>query len=203
MAIDLHISLDGSGDLTARIHRQLLDAILDGRLRPGERLPPTREFARRLNVSRNTVAVAYERLTAEGLLVARVGSGTFVGRAPVGRTRNGPEGDAVRPRPLWDAPEAPATVAAEATASAVEPLASAAEPATFAAATRASAAEPAALAAAPAAAAAERPAFSAEPAAAAPAVYDFRVGTPDAELFPLAVWRRLLAGVWRASAIRT
>ncbi|WP_235834187.1 MocR-like pyridoxine biosynthesis transcription factor PdxR [Actinomadura logoneensis] len=129
------------------MHRQLLDAILDGRLRPGERLPATREFARRLDVSRNTVAVAYERLTAEGLLVARVGSGTFVGHAPVGRARTAPEGDAVRPRPLWDHPP--------------------------------------------------------ETAPPVPAVHDFRVGTPDAELFPLAVWRRLLAGEWRASAVRT
>ncbi|MEV5571792.1 PLP-dependent aminotransferase family protein [Spirillospora sp. NPDC052269] len=92
------------------MHRRILDAILDGRLRPGERLPPTRELARRLDVSRNTVSVAYERLTAEGLLVARVGSGTYVGRAPIARPRDVPEGDAARPRPLWDAlahPSAP------------------------------------------------------------------------------------------------
>ncbi|MEU4749760.1 GntR family transcriptional regulator, partial [Micromonospora tulbaghiae] len=71
--MDVHVSLAGPGDRATRIHRQLLEAILDGRLRPGERLPPTRELARRLDVSRNTVAVAYERLTAEGLLTARVG----------------------------------------------------------------------------------------------------------------------------------
>jgi GntR family transcriptional regulator/MocR family aminotransferase len=33
-----------------------------------------------LEVARNTVAAAYERLTAEGFLTARVGAGTFVGR---------------------------------------------------------------------------------------------------------------------------
>ncbi|RQX25416.1 GntR family transcriptional regulator, partial [Micromonospora chalcea] len=88
--MDVHVSLAGPGDRATRIHRQLLEAILDGRLRPGERLPPSRELARRLDVSRNTVAVAYERLTAEGLLTARVGAGTFVAGEPVARARPRP-----------------------------------------------------------------------------------------------------------------
>ncbi|GAA4602018.1 PLP-dependent aminotransferase family protein [Actinoallomurus liliacearum] len=103
--MDLHIALDGPGDLAARIYRQLLEAILDGRLRPGERLPPSRELARGLEVSRNTVCVAYERLTAEGFLVARVGAGTYVGDAQRARLRRraAPTGGTVRPRPPWDA----------------------------------------------------------------------------------------------------
>jgi GntR family transcriptional regulator / MocR family aminotransferase len=101
--VELHVSLEGRGDLTARIYRQLLDAILDGRLRSGERLPPSRELARRLDVARNTVAVAYERLLAEGFLVARVGDGTYVSdAAPVAsRSRRAPSGRDVRPRPIW------------------------------------------------------------------------------------------------------
>ena len=39
---------------------------------------PSREFARRLGVARNTVISALEQLTAEGYLEARVGAGTFV-----------------------------------------------------------------------------------------------------------------------------
>src|SRR6266545_4695023 len=58
--VDVQVSLAGRGDLAARIYRQLLDAILDGRLRAGERLPPTRDLARQLEVSRNTVATAYD-----------------------------------------------------------------------------------------------------------------------------------------------
>jgi GntR family transcriptional regulator/MocR family aminotransferase len=108
--VDPHVSLAGPGDRATRIYRQLLDAILDGRLRPGERLPPTREFARRLGVARNTVSVAYERLTAEGFLVARVGSGTYVAATPVtgARPRGAPEGG-VRPRARWSSlpPEEP------------------------------------------------------------------------------------------------
>src|SRR5215207_5342787 len=105
--MDFHVSLTGRGDLSARIYRQLLDAVLDGRLRPGERLAPTRELARRLDVSRNTVAVAYERLTAEGVLVGRVGAGTFVCAEPLARTRarNAPAGGGVRPRRLWRSPD--------------------------------------------------------------------------------------------------
>jgi GntR family transcriptional regulator/MocR family aminotransferase len=71
--MDVHITLGQRGDLSVQIYRQLLSAILDGRLRPGERLPPTRELAQRLGVSRNTVAVAYEQLTADDVLVGRVG----------------------------------------------------------------------------------------------------------------------------------
>jgi GntR family transcriptional regulator/MocR family aminotransferase len=106
--MDLHVSLAGPGDLADRIYRQLLDAILDGRLRAGERLPPTREFARRLTVSRNTVTAAYDRLTADGFLVSRVGAGTFVCNEPVNRyrSRTAPRGG-IRPRPLWRAIELP------------------------------------------------------------------------------------------------
>ena len=43
--VDVHITLGGRGDLAAQIYRQLLDAILDGRLRVGERLPASRVLA--------------------------------------------------------------------------------------------------------------------------------------------------------------
>jgi GntR family transcriptional regulator/MocR family aminotransferase len=101
--MDLHVSLAGRGDLTERIYRQLRDAIIDGRLRSGERLPPTRELARRLEVSRNTVTVAYDRLTADGFLVGQVGAGTFVCAEPVNRprTRKAPGGSGIRPRRVW------------------------------------------------------------------------------------------------------
>jgi GntR family transcriptional regulator/MocR family aminotransferase len=100
--VDVQVSLAGRGDLAARIYRQLLDAILDGRLRAGERLPPTRDLARQLEVSRNTVATAYERLTAEGFLVGKVGAGTFVSTEPLTRLheRAAPVGG-VQPRDLW------------------------------------------------------------------------------------------------------
>ncbi|MFG3437627.1 PLP-dependent aminotransferase family protein [Nonomuraea sp. NPDC047897] len=97
--MDVHVTLSGRGDLAAQVYRQLLEAILDGRIRSGERLPPTRELARRLEISRNTVAVAYDRLVADGFLVGRAGAGTFVAAEPV-RDRAAPRG-VVQPRALW------------------------------------------------------------------------------------------------------
>ena len=101
--MDLHVSLVGRRDLSGEIYRQLRRAMLDGRLRPGDALPPTRELARRLGVARTTVTVAYDRLAAEGFLTSRVGAGTFVaehaGRArDVGRQRTP---GVLRGRTVW------------------------------------------------------------------------------------------------------
>ena len=64
------------------LHRQLYLAlqqdILQGRLRPGTRLPPTRDLAKELGVSRNTITKAYELLWDEGYLESKIGSGTRV-----------------------------------------------------------------------------------------------------------------------------
>ncbi len=101
--LDLHISLAGRGDRTDRIYRQVRDAILDGRLRAGERVPPSRELARGLAVSRNTVAAAYDRLVGDGFLQGRAGAGTFVAMpAPAAGSRRAPVG-ALRPSPRWAA----------------------------------------------------------------------------------------------------
>jgi GntR family transcriptional regulator/MocR family aminotransferase len=101
--MDVHVRLDGSRDLSGQIFRQLRSAVLGGRLKPGDALPPTRELARRLDVSRNTVSIAYERLAAEGFVDGRVGAGTYV-RRDVGLTRRArprPAAGWVRPRPVW------------------------------------------------------------------------------------------------------
>jgi len=64
------------------LHRQLYDAIraaiISGRLPAGSRLPSSRALAQETGVSRVTVNVAYDQLTAEGYLETRAGSGTFV-----------------------------------------------------------------------------------------------------------------------------
>jgi GntR family transcriptional regulator / MocR family aminotransferase len=75
----LHLDRSATGDgLTRQIYSQLRAAILDGRLRAGDRLPPSRDLARDLGVARLTVATAYEWLGAEGYVYGRVGAGTFV-----------------------------------------------------------------------------------------------------------------------------
>ena len=85
--MDLVIRLDGTGEKTVGVYRALREAIVDGRLPEGHRLPATRVLAADLGVARNSVATAYERLVAEGYLTARVGAGTFVAsvRAPAAR----------------------------------------------------------------------------------------------------------------------
>ena len=64
------------------ISRQIADQIrsqcVARALKPGERVPSVRELARELAVNQNTVLHVYERLTAEGWLETRQGSGTFV-----------------------------------------------------------------------------------------------------------------------------
>jgi GntR family transcriptional regulator / MocR family aminotransferase len=101
--MEIHISLVDGRNLTAEIYRQLREAILDGRLRAGDRLPPTRELARGLKVSRSTASVAYERLLGEGFVTARVGAGTFVS-SHVSGLRGSPRRivGPLRARPVWD-----------------------------------------------------------------------------------------------------
>ncbi|RDS83863.1 PLP-dependent aminotransferase family protein [Dyella monticola] len=56
-------------------------AIVDGRLRPGQRVPSTRALAKELNISRVPVLSAYEQLFAEGYLETFTGAGTCVASA--------------------------------------------------------------------------------------------------------------------------
>jgi len=64
--------------LFRQVYEALRRATLTGRLAAGVRLPATRALAAELGVSRNTILNAYEQLLAEGYLVGRVGSGTYV-----------------------------------------------------------------------------------------------------------------------------
>ncbi|MGO4597604.1 MocR-like pyridoxine biosynthesis transcription factor PdxR [Terrabacter sp. 2RAF25] len=120
--MDFHVSLTGAGDLTAQIYAQLREAVLDGRLAGGDRVPATRELAASLRVSRGTVTSAYDRLLAEELLESRRGAGTFVAAGCVppagssggsGRRRTRP--GAVTPTVLWRSPSVPSLVPGEAT----------------------------------------------------------------------------------------
>jgi GntR family transcriptional regulator/MocR family aminotransferase len=148
--VDVHIGLHGRRDLCGQVCRQLREAILDGRLLPGQALPSSRELAQRLALARNTVTVAYDRLVAEGLLVSRAGVGTFVsaGPRPHGQRQPTAVGTAspLRPRPLWDRQPGPPEVGG----GEVE--------------------------------------------------FDFRTRVPDAEQFPFATWRALLASQLRPRA---
>jgi GntR family transcriptional regulator/MocR family aminotransferase len=70
------------GSLASQVELKLRVLVETGLVRPGERLPPTRELAERMGVNRGAVLKAIRRLEAEGLVAARVGSGvTVVGGA--------------------------------------------------------------------------------------------------------------------------
>jgi len=101
--VELHVTFEDRHDLSGQIYRQIRSAILDGRLRAGAPLPPSRDLAGRLEVSRNTVNVAYERLAAEGYVSGRVGAGTFITGVlhPVGSAHVGSAATQPAARALW------------------------------------------------------------------------------------------------------
>jgi GntR family transcriptional regulator/MocR family aminotransferase len=102
LAIDLPPR--ASRDLLGALHRQMRSAILDGRLKPGLRLPATRALAEGLGVSRNTALAAYDLLLSEGYLVARRGAGTFVAEGlprPKARAPRPAQGPDRRLAPFW------------------------------------------------------------------------------------------------------
>ena len=77
-SLDLHIDLQAGGGRRAALERAVREAIRDGRLRPGDRIPSTRALAHDLGLARGTVAEAYAQLAAEGYLQSRPGAPTRV-----------------------------------------------------------------------------------------------------------------------------
>ncbi|HEY1274588.1 MAG TPA: PLP-dependent aminotransferase family protein [Thermoleophilaceae bacterium] len=114
--VDLHLPVDRVRGKRRGIERALRDAIREGRLNAGDRLPSTRSLAAELGTARGTVAEAYGQLVAEGWLSARQGAGTVVadvagdppaasaparGREPRFDFRPGTPDVSGFPRPLW------------------------------------------------------------------------------------------------------
>jgi GntR family transcriptional regulator / MocR family aminotransferase len=96
--IDLPLVLDRrvGAPLSVQLGAQLREAMGDGRVRAGERLPSSRALASVLDVSRTVVTAAYEQLYAEGWLEGRHGSGTYV--ADIAVFGASPEVRTARPR---------------------------------------------------------------------------------------------------------
>jgi GntR family transcriptional regulator / MocR family aminotransferase len=68
----------GKQDLWRWLYTELRGAILDGRLKPGARMPSTRSLAMQYSLSRGTVVVAFDQLQAEGYTRTEVSAGTYV-----------------------------------------------------------------------------------------------------------------------------
>jgi GntR family transcriptional regulator / MocR family aminotransferase len=78
--MDLALVLNHQSEtpLHRQVYEELRQAILSGRLLPGQRIPSTRSLSQSLAVSRTTITQGYEQLLSEGYLETRHGSGTFV-----------------------------------------------------------------------------------------------------------------------------
>lgn len=78
-ALTAHWNLDAErGKLSAQLADHIRKSIICGQIKPADKIPPTRQLSQELGVARGTVTTAIEMLVAEGLLDARIGSGTYV-----------------------------------------------------------------------------------------------------------------------------
>jgi len=106
--MEFQVNLIGRKNLSGEIYRQIRNAIGDGRLRPGDCLPASRDLAHSLKVSRTTVTVAYDRLAGEGYLTSRIGAGTYVNNQVVRtqeekiRRGDGSLQGSLQPRAVWN-----------------------------------------------------------------------------------------------------
>jgi GntR family transcriptional regulator / MocR family aminotransferase len=85
------------------LYQELRSAILSGNLRPGSRLPATRDLAAQYGLSRPTIVTAFDLLRAEGYVEGKVGSGTYVSKTLPEELLHAPRADAhpqTRPRKL-------------------------------------------------------------------------------------------------------
>lgn len=73
--------LPAKGPRRLALYRSLRGLIESGQMKPGDKLPTTRDIAKRFGVSRGAAVAAYEMLVADGFAEARVGAGTYVAEA--------------------------------------------------------------------------------------------------------------------------
>jgi GntR family transcriptional regulator/MocR family aminotransferase len=87
-----------------RICRAVREAVAAGALGSGDKLPSARALSGDLRVSRSTVEAAYAELDAEGLVVRKVGAGSYIARAGAAREAR-PKGHGASPRTkeAWEA----------------------------------------------------------------------------------------------------
>src|SRR5580698_7613197 len=76
--LQVRLERGGSEPVYRQLHNLLLQAVLQGLIAPGTKLPSSRLLAQELDVARNTVIAVYEHLAAQGCLHSRHGSGTYV-----------------------------------------------------------------------------------------------------------------------------
>lgn len=97
--LELPLSVRPAGvPLHRWLYGELRQAIVEGRLKPGVRLPSSRSLAQQQGISRATVVAVFEQLGIEGYLACRTGSGTVVaGELPDRFVLAGKPGKQLRP----------------------------------------------------------------------------------------------------------
>ncbi len=73
---------NGHSQLTMQVVDHVRQLVASGELKPGDRLPPERELARKLKISRSSLRAGIGFLAAMGVLKSRHGAGTFVASGP-------------------------------------------------------------------------------------------------------------------------
>lgn len=73
---------EGDGIVAEQVVDQIREMIRQGKLKPGDRLPPERELAKRLGISRASLRHGLRFLAAIGVLNSHRGSGTFIAQGP-------------------------------------------------------------------------------------------------------------------------
>ncbi|ADL08919.1 PLP-dependent aminotransferase family protein [Thermosediminibacter oceani] len=76
--VSIQLDRSSSKPLYAQVYEDMVHLIKEGKLAPGEKLPPIRKLASMLGVNTVTIINAYRLLEREGYAVSRVGSGTYV-----------------------------------------------------------------------------------------------------------------------------
>jgi len=171
--------------LQRQLYVALREGILAGRLAPGTRLPGSRALATTLEVSRTTVALVFDQLRAEGYVLGRERSGTFVARvlpdAHLRVPRNGglTRSESDREPEMTDGSTTVRLPAGEDAAGSSR-SATASSPTTSRRGERLAALS-----------------ISSSPLQGASGARAFRLGTPALDLLPLPLWGRLLARRWR------
>jgi GntR family transcriptional repressor for pyruvate dehydrogenase complex len=73
---------NGHSQLTMQVVDHVRSLVASGELKPGDRLPPERELARNLKISRSSLRAGIGFLAAMGVLKSRHGAGTFIASGP-------------------------------------------------------------------------------------------------------------------------
>ncbi len=76
--VGIKLNPEAETPLYIQLYRYFRESILSKRIRGGQKLPGTRSLAAALEVSRNTVTLAFEQLMIEGYIEGKTGSGSYV-----------------------------------------------------------------------------------------------------------------------------